>query len=180
MEIEPMRKRTMDLMQDCLAVLESAEIEDIDALIGQLRAEISLYAAKAAVRDAFEKGGCERAQEQAGEQKGTQAREGFQADRNTFGAVVSGLSASSDSPSRVIATRLPTKMVASLLSLTRTAGFGEKPAWRELFCASKLLRCGDSPPRTMECIPAVPNTEAPQHIPAVQQHTPAVHHIPAV
>jgi hypothetical protein len=49
-----MRKRTIDLMQDCLAVLESADIEDTDALIGQLRAEISLYAAKRAVHEAFE------------------------------------------------------------------------------------------------------------------------------
>jgi hypothetical protein len=49
---EPMRKRTIDLMQDCLAVLEGAEIED--PTIGQLKAEIALYQAKAAVREAFE------------------------------------------------------------------------------------------------------------------------------
>jgi hypothetical protein len=36
-----MRRRTIDLFQDCLAVLESADIEDTEALIGQLQAEIA-------------------------------------------------------------------------------------------------------------------------------------------
>jgi hypothetical protein len=49
-----MRKRTIDLLQDCVDVLESTDLEDVEALIGQLKAEIALYRAKVAVREAFE------------------------------------------------------------------------------------------------------------------------------
>jgi len=60
-----MRKRTIDVLEDCLAVLESTQIEDTDALIGQLKAEIALYRARTAVREAFEKRGRAREQVQA-------------------------------------------------------------------------------------------------------------------
>jgi hypothetical protein len=32
-----MRKRTLELLQHCVDVLESADLEDVEALIGQLR-----------------------------------------------------------------------------------------------------------------------------------------------
>ena len=47
------RKRTVQLLQDCVDVLESADIEDSEALIGQLKAEIAQFVAKAQLREAF-------------------------------------------------------------------------------------------------------------------------------